>query len=339
MPKTVAAVASPRCAACRCGCRRGARRRPPRASGVRRPVGRVETEPGCHHVADTPWAFGSCPSSTRRDRPRADPDAPVPAAGAPTCALPTTIYYPAQGAPAVPSTDGADVAQDRRARCDARPLPCRLLQPRRARVAPRLRRDPRAVGGRGLCRRRADVPGDESCRHHRGNGPRSARPGAGRPVRARPRARPRFVAGHRRWSRRPARSEAHRGGGSLHGRPHVARPRVEVLPGPAGEGRGRPRRRLGEPARAPDPARRGPDPLRPRHATTSRCRSCRARPPTRPPPRRSTCSRSASRSEASSPTYCRSSPATEPRGSTSAGSSTSSWTPTCEATGPPAAAS
>ena len=51
----------------------------------------------------------------------ADRDATVPAKGAPTRALPTTIYYPAQGPPVAPPTDGSDVAQ-----ADAPPAPGRF---------------------------------------------------------------------------------------------------------------------------------------------------------------------------------------------------------------------
>jgi dienelactone hydrolase len=48
----------------------------------------------------------------------ADPEATTPADGAPTRALPTTVYYPAQGPPAALSGDGADVAV-----ADAPPAP------------------------------------------------------------------------------------------------------------------------------------------------------------------------------------------------------------------------
>ncbi len=68
MPKTVAAVASPRCAAplwvsSRCSS-------PPSSRQWRPPPRRPRRDrAGMSPRRDTPWAFGSCPSSTRRDRP------------------------------------------------------------------------------------------------------------------------------------------------------------------------------------------------------------------------------------------------------------------------------
>ena len=337
MPKTVAAVASPRCAALlwvssRCSS-------PPSSRQWRPPPRRPRRDrAGMSPRRDTPWVYGSCPSSTRRDRPR-----PI-----------RTRRYPPPAR--------------RRARCRPPSTTRRRVRPRsRHPTAPTSRKPTRPL------RRPATSRSSSSATVRRGRPtttratlerwaaegyavvaptyPATSRAGITeatvRDQRDQVRD-ARFVLDHvlaldstpvtegglgGLLDRRRIAAAGHSMGGltSLALVSRCCRDRrvkaAVVLAG-VSENQHGPR------------IRRPTGPIFFAHATYDIAVPFdRAGPPTQTPPPPSTSSRCASRSGASLRTCCRSSPATEPRGSTSAGSSTSSWPPTCEAIVRPAAAS
>ena len=260
MPKTVAAVASPRCAtlrwvSSRCSSPPSSRQscvRPPRRP--RRDRAGMSTD-----AALRGRVYGSCPFvDTATVDARGSRTRPGARAGAPARAADHHLLPGARERARVPSTDGPTSSQAGRAG-GAGPLPRDLLQPRR-RPGRRTTTRRTSSGGRprATSSSRRPIPVTTSRRHHQG-GARDQRD----QVRD-----ARFVLDHvlalnrvavaRRWSRWAPRSQAHRGRRSLDGRAHDARTGVGLLPRSPGQGRGRPRRRVGEPTRGPDPAPSGP---------------------------------------------------------------------------------